>query len=1855
MLYERPFKEQFTHAMMRHYRPLVVNPPLGEAPSQRFRVSHCLDRVTVQLFNAPDATLKLAEQHRLLDALIGLLRRDISPWDEPDDSGADASGAALTPAASVAHAMTPAAAAAAAAAAAVAAAVTPTTPGGAAAVVNVARGGALMVDLARSVTEGRVYSRVLGDLRMVLAHPPVALHLLRERGDLVASLLGVLGALQGANGVARKWGEHVEEEGHAWVNAVSLEVSLVSLWAQLVEAVAECEPTAAPALAPAQPQPLSATPQPLLQAALAPLPPPPPRWDMRATALARAAAAALRAAAAWSVADAGAVHFSLDTHPVSVHLPLHRAAALAVGALLRDLPREAGGMEAAAALLRGDAAAFGLPPCDDGTVGPLCVPAGVTGLVALMRHPARVAAWASAVRARLWVRNGAEVSRLEHVYGSPFWAETGLDADLGLMQLCLAAASSGEQADALAAQLLADSGVEEIIEATEGESSDAGGAAPGAAGIAAAAAMTSEEEEDSDAADSEAGDVAPSCATRALVALRLCALLARERGLLAPQPLRAALRHAVVHWLAVGDLTHSALCAQLPAAAPYAPDLGAVLAEVARFVAPASAERAGHYALRPAAWAEWDPHFPHYTRTERETATARAQRLAQPPWRHATALRPPSVRPAPPFAALARFLRGPTVLRACAAAMRYAAAAQPATAAGDDLALEAMQLLALAAADATAAPQAEDAVATLAASLAAPGAHGEASLLKLVCDAAAAACAASAGAGVATDDASGVASAPGGPSAAVCDTAVTLLSDLRARGLAPPAPVAAAAAAGGAPLADAAAAAREERRRAMRERQRAVLAAMAAQQRAFAAKTEAAEAEEEHERRRSLGVDTRMAAGASSDEDEDEEDDSGSGSGSSSSDMSDATDEEEEEAEEGGGCALCRGDASAADGDTAADALCWVTLAQRSNIPALAARPPTRGWRWAQLEGGARGGAGGGAETPVGAATAAVGAAAAAAAAAGAAAAAFTGGSDARGGGDTGSAAAPPRPRGLERTLSAAALAARRVGTFEAAAASTAAAAAAAAAAPPPAPPFAAAPGVHVAVCGHRVHAACIARYTAALRASFASGRHFPGEYLLAVEEGQFLCPVCRRLANGVLPALPALQRLPAPVTPLADDDAAMEVDGDAGHGAAHTPSLGEAAPLEAVAAAARRAALAPPPAPDALPVVRSADGDTLAPLRYGSLGSGSLGSSLTGSRMLRRRSSAAAAALTAASADAAADRFADRCRELMLPPRAAGAPPPAGHACVLWAVLTYNVAHWETAARPIPGAAAAAAASGADGESAPASARVAPARSPQWVAMQALCRMALRAAGAPPPSGGRTAPTAPLPPPPPPPAAAAEALLSWLNGGNADEPPSALLSAFPGTADDAAAAAAPPAQAHAPTHGAELLRVLLAGMRTPATAQMAAAMEMLRNAAVAAERDVGGDLLPATDMEEEEEEARVASAAAAVASAAAAAAAAAAARAQDVPRVGRLLAAGDAFALFCELVAASAAAHNAAAAAAGGAAAGAQQPWCVWEPGRARALARLAASVAVAQAAAATGAAAAGDAVSVTPLEALLAVADVACGDDATAAAPLLQAVSRRCVTALRRCAILAALLEGATPPAATSDEGADPLAPLALPSLRALLAGVSRSGAAGAPALRRWLLLPPDVSADAGAAVAVGVPSSGGRDALRAWLATCPGGGAAAMPAAPRAPTLLALPLLYQDLFLEWADRPCAVCRRVPHEPALCLACGRLVCCAGACCAEPTGRRECAAHAAACGAGAAVFLLVKATKLLLLRGGRRCLYPSPYLDAHGEEDAYLHRGRPLYLNAARYAHVQRLWASASFDYDTHALHTSRGGSEHF
>ncbi|ELR21354.1 zinc finger in N-recognin protein [Acanthamoeba castellanii str. Neff] len=126
-------------------------------------------------------------------------------------------------------------------------------------------------------------------------------------------------------------------------------------------------------------------------------------------------------------------------------------------------------------------------------------------------------------------------------------------------------------------------------------------------------------------------------------------------------------------------------------------------------------------------------------------------------------------------------------------------------------------------------------------------------------------------------------------------------------------------------------------------------------------------------------------------------------------------------------------------------------------------------------------------------------------------------------------------------------------------------------------------------------------------------------------------------------------------------------------------------------------------------------------------------------------------------------------------------------------------------------------------------------------------------------------------------------------------------------------------------------------------------------------------------------------------------------------------------------------------------------------------------------------------------------------------------------------------------------------------------------------------------------------------------------------------------ALPFLYQDLvfFRAPAEAICLSCGQVPRQPGLCLFCNRLVCVGSTCCAPQDKPGECNTHALSCAGGEGVFLLARQTITLLLQSQAEhgCLMGSLYLDEHKEEDVGLKRGRPLYLDPARYEQLRTLW----------------------
>ena len=120
--------------------------------------------------------------------------------------------------------------------------------------------------------------------------------------------------------------------------------------------------------------------------------------------------------------------------------------------------------------------------------------------------------------------------------------------------------------------------------------------------------------------------------------------------------------------------------------------------------------------------------------------------------------------------------------------------------------------------------------------------------------------------------------------------------------------------------------------------------------------------------------------------------------------------------------------------------------------------------------------------------------------------------------------------------------------------------------------------------------------------------------------------------------------------------------------------------------------------------------------------------------------------------------------------------------------------------------------------------------------------------------------------------------------------------------------------------------------------------------------------------------------------------------------------------------------------------------------------------------------------------------------------------------------------------------------------------------------------------------------------------------------------------LPTQYSELYNHSVRQTCEVCGEMPLQPAVCLLCGQLVCAASDCC-RSGGDEECCRHARSAHQGAAAFLIVRRTEVLLVLGRRHCWWGSLYLDQHGEEDRGLRRGRPLLLAPNRLRELTALW----------------------
>uniref|UniRef100_A0A7S2WKT4 E3 ubiquitin-protein ligase n=1 Tax=Mucochytrium quahogii TaxID=96639 RepID=A0A7S2WKT4_9STRA len=126
-----------------------------------------------------------------------------------------------------------------------------------------------------------------------------------------------------------------------------------------------------------------------------------------------------------------------------------------------------------------------------------------------------------------------------------------------------------------------------------------------------------------------------------------------------------------------------------------------------------------------------------------------------------------------------------------------------------------------------------------------------------------------------------------------------------------------------------------------------------------------------------------------------------------------------------------------------------------------------------------------------------------------------------------------------------------------------------------------------------------------------------------------------------------------------------------------------------------------------------------------------------------------------------------------------------------------------------------------------------------------------------------------------------------------------------------------------------------------------------------------------------------------------------------------------------------------------------------------------------------------------------------------------------------------------------------------------------------------------------------------------------------------------LISLPENYELLLANISkNAKCPTTGKPVRRPALCLRCGVVVCSNSQCCRRLSIGAG-TLHASSCGGGGSVFLLLQKCMVVLVHGKVAVEISAPYVDAHGETDDYLRRGRPLKLYEQAYRNLQYICAN--------------------
>ncbi|TIC25242.1 hypothetical protein E3Q12_01043 [Wallemia mellicola] len=132
------------------------------------------------------------------------------------------------------------------------------------------------------------------------------------------------------------------------------------------------------------------------------------------------------------------------------------------------------------------------------------------------------------------------------------------------------------------------------------------------------------------------------------------------------------------------------------------------------------------------------------------------------------------------------------------------------------------------------------------------------------------------------------------------------------------------------------------------------------------------------------------------------------------------------------------------------------------------------------------------------------------------------------------------------------------------------------------------------------------------------------------------------------------------------------------------------------------------------------------------------------------------------------------------------------------------------------------------------------------------------------------------------------------------------------------------------------------------------------------------------------------------------------------------------------------------------------------------------------------------------------------------------------------------------------------------------------------------------------------------------------------------PEVYKLTNLPYQLSALIDDVLTRVCPNCNQVPPDPALCLLCGASLCHQSFCCHDQlTKVGECNTHMKKCGGIVGAFFMPKKSATFYLYDLRGSFAQPPYLDAHGEVDIGIRRGKPQYLHKQRLDEIYRIWVN--------------------